>query len=188
MNPDLKSAILRVIPFIIVLIILNVATKKKKINAENFFINKPVSYSKLFFWWFFFLLYVFATEFIFFRKGVLDVTPWNHSLLPSIIIIIGSVILAPILEELLFRGLLLQRLKKWKFNEYSAVIVQAVVFVLMHSFTYENTTASNIGMAQTFVDGCLFAIARISTKSILTPVAMHSTGNLIAILERFILC
>lgn len=133
-----------------------------------------------------FLLFVLATEFALYKFNILEITPWNHNPATSIILILGSVILAPLLEELLFRGLLLQKLLNSKLKKYLAISIQAIVFVLMHSFAYENTMTSNIGIVQTFIDGCLFGMARMTTKSIYTSFSMHATGNLIAVLERIL--
>jgi len=36
---------------------------------------------------------------------------------------------------------------------------------------------------QAFIDACLFAYARRHTGSIYTPIAMHMTGNTIAVIE-----
>ncbi|WP_300674617.1 CPBP family intramembrane glutamic endopeptidase [Soonwooa sp.] len=187
MTPDFKSAILRVVPYIIVLIVLKIASRNKKINQDNFFLKKPVTPTRFFFWWLGFLLYVLATEFVLYKFNILEIKPWNHKPVTSIVLILGSVVLAPLLEELLFRGLLLQRLLNLKLKKYFAIIIQAIVFVLMHSFAYENTLTSNIGIVQTFIDGCLFGIARMTTKSIYTSVSMHATGNLIAVLERILI-
>ncbi|MBF4470039.1 CPBP family intramembrane glutamic endopeptidase [Flavobacterium sp. HJJ] len=98
----------------------------------------------------------------------------------------GAVILAPIAEELLFRGCILNLLNKKKINNHLAVLIQACFFVLLHNFTYQNTMSSNIGIVQSLVDAILFGYARQYTKSLYTPITMHMTGNAIAVIERFI--
>ena len=116
---------------------------------------------------------------------LLEITPWNHPLFASIIRIAGAVILAPIAEEFIFRGLFLNMLIKRKLNLHLAIFMQAVVFVLLHNFTYQNSLSSNIGIVQSLADAMLFGYAKYYTKSIFTPMAMHITGNAIATLERF---
>jgi membrane protease YdiL (CAAX protease family) len=138
-------------------------------------------------WWGLFLIFILATEICLYRIGLLDVTPWNHDLSSSIIRVLGIVILAPIAEELLFRGILLHKLEQWKIKRFTSILIQAAAFVGLHSFAYENTLSSNIGIAQSFIDAVIYALAKYNSKSIYTPIAMHATGNLIAILERFIL-
>lgn len=51
-----------------------------------------------------FLIFILLTEFTFYKLGILEIDKWNHPLYSSIIRIIGSVILAPIVEELIFKG------------------------------------------------------------------------------------
>jgi membrane protease YdiL (CAAX protease family) len=170
-----------------VIIAMRVAIKRGRINGQDLCIQPPVSYRNLFIWWGLFLLFIIITELTLFQTGHLEVNNWNHNLPSSIIRIFGIVILAPISEELLFRGLFLHKLTQWKLNKHIAVLIQALVFVLLHSFAYENSLSSNIGIVQGFLDACIYAYARFNTKSIYTSIAMHSTGNLIAVLEQFIL-
>jgi hypothetical protein len=132
-------------------------------------------------------MFIITTELTLYKTGLLEVNHWNHSLSTSIIRIIGIVVLAPVSEELLFRGLLIYKLLQWKISKHAAVLIQALIFVLLHSFTYKNTLSSNIGIVQVFLDACLYSYARFNTQSIYTSVAMHSTGNLIAVLEQFII-
>ena len=121
------------------------------------------------------------------KLEILEIDKWNHTLIPSAIRIVGAVILAPITEELFFRGIFLHKLVGWKLNKHLAIFIQSCIFVSFHAFAYQNNLASNIGIVQTFVDATLFGYAKYQTKSIYTPIAMHMTGNLIATLERFIL-
>ena len=83
------------------------------------------------------------------------------------------------------QGQILNILVKRKLNLHLAIFIQAVFFVLLHNFTYQNTWSSNIAIVQSLADAMLFGYARQYTKSIYTPVAMHITGNAIATLERF---
>lgn len=187
MNHEIRLALLRTLPFLIVIIVVAILIKRQKIKAQDLDINKPVSFKLYFAWTMGFLAYVLLAEFSLFSLHILEVSKWNHSFSPSIILIFGAVIFAPIAEELLFRGLILNILLKKKLNIHLAIFIQAVFFVLLHNFTYENTLSSNIGIAQSLLDAMLFGYARIYTKSIFTPITMHISGNAIAIIERFIL-
>ena len=186
MDPEFWSGLTRVLPFIIVPVVIAIAIWKKRIMSVDTALQAPESIPKSFYWWGFFLFLVIVVEISLSRMGILEISPWHYNIPVSIIRIVGIVILAPIAEELLFRGLILHKLVKRKLNIHLAVFIQAVLFVLLHSFAYENSVSSNIGIAQSFVDACLFAYARLSTKSIFTSIAMHLTGNLIAILERIL--
>jgi membrane protease YdiL (CAAX protease family) len=160
--------------------------RRKKIKSEDLFLQKPIAVKLFLFWTIGFLVYIIVTELVLHRLGVLEIDKWKHPLLPSIIRILGAVVLAPIAEELIFRGLLLNLFIKRKFSVHLAIFLQACFFVLLHNFTYENTLTSNIGIVQTLIDASLFGYARYHTKSIYTPISMHITGNFIATLERFV--
>lgn len=186
MNQEIKSALIRVLPFIVILIVLFFAKKNNKITLTELQLNKPISKTKFITWIVVFFLLIMLFELIFFKLGFLEINKWNHSFMPSIIRIFGAIILAPIAEELIFRGLILSKLINKKLNIHLAVYIQACIFVLLHNFTYQNSISSNIGMIQSLIDASLFGYARLYTKSIYTPIAMHMTGNFIATMERFI--
>jgi membrane protease YdiL (CAAX protease family) len=179
-------ALMRVLPFAVILFILLFLIRKKKINPPDLNLNKPVSTSRFLIWTVGFLIFVLLIEFTFFHLGILEIDPWNHPLLSTIIRITGAVILAPVVEEIIFRGLILNVLTKRQINIHLAIFTQACFFVLLHNFTYENTLSSNIGIVQSFIDATLFGYARYHTKSLYTPITMHMTGNFIATVERFI--
>lgn len=186
MNHEVISAIIRTLPFLVVVLVLAILTKRKKIEPQDLDIRKPFSFKSYFIWVSCFLIYSLLTEFSLFSFNILEVSKWDHTISSSIILIFGIIILAPIAEELLFRGLILNVLTKKKINIHLAILIQACFFVLLHNFTYENTLSSHIGIAQSLIDGILYGYARKYTKSIYTPITMHMTGNAIAIIERFI--
>lgn len=187
MNEELRSALLRISPFILLIVINILFLRFKRFNRSDLQIQRPISWFNYAAWCVSFLLFIVVTEVVMLKSGLLMTDPWNHPLIPSIIRITGAVILAPVAEELFFRGLLLFRLQQLNIRRPLAIIIQAVLFVISHHFAYENTVESNIAVAQTFADATLYACARYHTKSLLTPITMHMTGNIIATLERFIL-
>ncbi|MEP7128034.1 MAG: CPBP family intramembrane glutamic endopeptidase [Chitinophagales bacterium] len=187
MNEELLSALIRISPFIILMLVIYIFIRLKRFNSSDIYLQKPNSWSRFAVCYFSFLLFILITEITLYRFGLLEVTHWHHTFIPSVIRITGAVILAPVAEELFFRGLILYRLEKLKMNRHAAILLQAGLFVLAHNFAYENTMQSNIGVVQSFADATLYAYAKYQTKSLFTPIAMHMTGNLIATLEQFIL-
>lgn len=186
MNDEIIKSLIRVLPFLAILILFPILVKRKKVKTSEIFLQRPILLRKYLYWTIGFLLFVLATEMLLYRVGLLEVDAWNHPLMPSIIRIAGAVILAPIAEELIFRGVIFTQISKKIKSIHVAVLIQAIVFVLLHNFTYENTLSSNIAIVQSFVDALLFAYARVYTKSLFTSITMHITGNLIATIERFI--
>jgi membrane protease YdiL (CAAX protease family) len=186
MNEILK-VLIRILPFLIILIVLNIRIKQKKISNYELDLQKPNSTKKYLIWCISFLLFCLITEYVLYVNGILEVGKRNFNLIPSIIKIIGMILIAPIAEELIYRGLFLNKLISLKISKHIAIFILALIFVGVHSFAFENTLTSKIGIAQTFIDASLFAYARFSTKSIYTPITMHISGNLIATLEIFLL-
>lgn len=185
MNNEITKAILRVIPFVIVMLVFAILVWRGRLKKEDFAWVGPSSRPRVLYWVVGFIVLVCVEEWIVMRLGWLDVQPWNHTGAVSFIRIIGAVLLAPIAEELIFRGMFITKLSQ-RFSVHVAILIQAVVFVMLHSFTYENTTASNIGIIQGFTDAILYGYARWTTRTIMTSTLMHMGGNLIATLERFI--
>ena len=186
MHDELRSAVLRTLPFLVVILVVAILIGRRKIRSQDIDLKKPDHLGSYLLWTVGFLVYALLIEFLLYARGILEISPWEHSLTPSILLIFGAVVLAPIAEELLFRGLILNVLIKKIGNKHIAILVQALFFVLLHNFTYENTLSSNIGIVQSALDAVLFAYARQYTRSIFTPITMHMSGNAIAILERFI--
>jgi membrane protease YdiL (CAAX protease family) len=184
MSGELWSALLRVLPFIVALLFIGAARRRGKIRDEMIALRAPGRFAYYAAWCVSFLLFVVAVELALARAGLLQIDPWNHPLLPSVIRIAGAVVLAPVVEEILLRGVLLTKLSE-KLNLHLAIVIQAAVFVLLHAFAYDNNTVSRIAIAQTMTDGILYGYARRHTQSLFTPITMHATGNLIATLERF---
>jgi membrane protease YdiL (CAAX protease family) len=185
MHHEIISSVTRVLPFVAILTVLFIRIRAGKIDTNAIFLTRPPKIYVSIGIWFAFLVFILLTEYVFYVTGHLETDPWNHALIPSVIRIAGMVVLAPMTEEIIFRGFLLNVFTKWKGNFYLAVLIQAAFFVLLHSFAYENTFSSNVGIVQSFTDAVIYAYVRNYTRSLYTPIAMHATGNLIAVLERF---
>lgn len=128
MNHEIKLAVIRVFPFLIVIIIVFILSKRKKINTQDLNLHKPKSLQLFLLWSLGFLIYIVITEVTISYFSLLEVSKWNHSFNASLILIFGTVILAPIAEEILFRGLLLNQLINKKINLHLAIFIQACFF------------------------------------------------------------
>lgn len=80
---------------------------------------------------------------------------------------ITSVVLAPLLEELMFRGVMLNRLKI-KFGLIPAIYISAFVFAIIH---FDNNLLTR------FFTGVLCAIIFIETKNFLNCIILHMLNN-----------
>jgi membrane protease YdiL (CAAX protease family) len=90
------------------------------------------------------------------------------------ILFVGMVLLAPVGEELVFRGILYGRLAGTSLGKVGAVLVCAVVFGLLH-VRYGMLLVGFI-----VIDGIWYGAARATTGSVVVPMAMHVMGNLLA--------
>ncbi len=184
---ELTKILLRILPFLVVILVISIKIRKGDFSKEELGIRKPDSNFKAFGWWLFFLVFCILTELLLYKFNLLTLKSYTFDLKTSLLKIFGMLILAPIAEELFFRGLLLSKLIQFKINKHAAIFLISGFFVLLHSFAFEQTLASAIGIAQVFIDATLFGYARITTKSVYTSVIMHITGNLIAVAEMYLL-
>lgn len=179
------GALLKIAPFIVALPALTIALKKGKINKDELGLNRPSSLSAFLFWILGFALFTVAAELFLYSQRLSDVQQWTYSIPAMLIRSLGILILAPLTEEILLRGLLLSKLRQ-RAPMIVAVLVQSLLFVVLHAITYDSSIQAKIGIAQIFIDGCLFAFARIQTRSVYTSIGMHMFGNFIALLQRIV--
>lgn len=84
--------------------------------------------------------------------------------------IIASVIIAPILEELIFRGVIFNRLKI-RVGIIPAMIISSFIFGIGHQFG---------GMTSAFLFGICMCILYLKTDNILVPMSVHFINNVVA--------
>jgi membrane protease YdiL (CAAX protease family) len=83
------------------------------------------------------------------------------------ILIIYACVVGPILEEILFRGLVLQSLRPW--GDKLAIIVSSVLFGLMHINVIQVFTTTLLGL--------LLAYVAIKSDSIISTIILHILYN-----------
>jgi len=95
------------------------------------------------------------------------------------LLVLGVGVMAPILEELIFRGFLLKEFSYTFLGTTGAVFLTSLIWAVIHS-QYDW-----IYLAIIFVTGLLFGIARVMSHSILVPIAMHILFNVSAAIELY---
>ncbi len=83
-------------------------------------------------------------------------------------------VIAPVVEELIFRGLILHGLRK-NYNGFTAVVVSALLFALFHLNPWQ--------FPATFVLGLLLGWLVIRTRSIVLAILGHSVNNSLVLLS-----
>ena len=107
------------------------------------------------------------------QKLLLTSEDTAYPLLYNIIQVIAIVILAPIIEEILFRGIFLHRwATKWSVR--TAVITSSIAFGCLH---FDFISASIFGL--------LLSLIYLKTKSLAVPIAIHFLNNLIVMAIAF---
>lgn len=87
--------------------------------------------------------------------------------------LISTVLVAPIVEEILFRGIILSRLRK-AMPVAPAILLSSLVFGLMHGQILWIAYAAFLGI--------ILALVAVRTKSILATILLHVTFNLAGML------
>ena len=83
---------------------------------------------------------------------------------------VASIIFAPLLEELVFRGVVFNRLKI-RVGIVPAMLISSFLFGIGHDFG---------GITSAFLFGLCMCILYLKTDNILVPMSVHFTNNLVA--------
>ena len=89
--------------------------------------------------------------------------------------IVSSVIFAPLMEELVFRGVIFNRLKI-RAGIIPAMLISSFLFGIGHSFG---------GMTSAFLFGICMCILYLKTDNILVPMSVHFINNVTATALEF---
>ncbi len=87
------------------------------------------------------------------------------------ILVLTSCLLAPVAEELVFRGILYRIVREW-WPVWLCTILVSILFAALHWTFGQNPLLP-------FCGSVIFCLVYEKTKSILSPVLVHITGNLI---------
>ncbi|TCW36049.1 hypothetical protein EDC21_11115 [Thermohydrogenium kirishiense] len=88
-------------------------------------------------------------------------------------VFLSVVIIAPIVEEIIFRGLIFNELRK-ELSIYTAIIIQSAIFAIIHGSLYQGFYA--------FLLGIFLSVMYYLTESIWAPIIIHISSNLIGLL------
>lgn len=83
-----------------------------------------------------------------------------------VLFLVGGVI-APIAEEIFFRGILYAYFRRW--GIVCALVASTLIFVLLHFNRLPITQA---------VGGIVFALSYETSRNLMTPITIHALGNL----------
>ncbi len=95
----------------------------------------------------------------------------------KIFLLITVILLAPVFEELLFRGFLYAGFSPTPLGVSGSIILTALLWAVIH-FQYAWQE-----MVMVFIFGLILGIARWRSRSILLPIFLHAANNLLASMQ-----
>lgn len=136
---------------------------KQSVSVKSRFISsiKVVNYKKVF------KLYLLNLGFYIGAGLCIFIGDMSETKLPSYLFIIFGITLAPIIEEFIFRGVIMSRLKI-KFGIIPAIFVNAIIFAVMHF---------DLNIIGRLFFGVIISILYIQTKNIMNCVILHILNN-----------
>ena len=94
---------------------------------------------------------------------------------------IATVIISPIFEEILYRGLMYNKLKEIS-NAFIGVLISSILFAFLHIPGY----GFNIKMFSLVLDGILLTYCYEKTDNIYVPILVHSINNFFIFLFKYV--
>ncbi len=102
---------------------------------------------------------------------------WESSTLSIVLVLLSTVIIGPIAEELMFRGYVLDSIRKIH-GDVLGIILSALLFGMIHFDPY------TVGMAT--LGGVLYGYIRVKTGSLWPSVVSHMIWNAMAMVVTYL--
>ncbi|PXW45081.1 CPBP family intramembrane glutamic endopeptidase [Dickeya zeae] len=97
-------------------------------------------------------------------------------------VVLALVLLSPIVEEIVFRGFLLQGLLTWlPNNRMACCILVSLLFAGAHT-----QYSSTVSLTELVAISLLLCYARLTSKGLLMPVLTHILANSVVLLYRYV--
>ncbi|MGB7413906.1 MAG: CPBP family intramembrane glutamic endopeptidase [Thermosynechococcaceae cyanobacterium] len=149
---------------------------RRSITAPEYLGFRRVSVKMFILWQAFWLLFLGLSEVfakLFHQSDSFMAETLSTSRSP-ILLFIAVVIMAPLFEELFFRGFMIPGIAKSRLGPAGAVVITSGVWAAIH------LQYNLFFMGVIFTFGLLLGVAHLKTRSIYVPLAMHGLNNLIA--------
>ncbi len=101
--------------------------------------------------------------------------PWEDGIWPVIFTIVIAGVIAPIMEELIFRGFILNRFLV-KYNASNAVIFSSILFGILHFEAFLSA----------LIFSAIMCLLYLHTHSLWVPIIVHVCNNLLVLAQLFI--
>jgi membrane protease YdiL (CAAX protease family) len=180
MKPEWRDTLLQCLGPISTLVLLFVVRHIRDVSWRDDIGVRWPSLSTSLLWIGAFVVLSIAKEVAAKALGLGGVSSWSGKYSIEVALVSGFVIIAvaPVAEELMFRGLLFSVLSNTRFGPIGAVALTSVLFTLVH------IQYGGILMLLVLVDAVFFGVSRLVTGSVLIPLVCHMLGNCYAVYER----
>lgn len=149
--------------------------RRKNLNVADYLKLQALPVPEIMQWigvWFALMLFLSLLSFVVGRPYIHDYFISGYKTANSIILFwIAVALIGPVAEEVLFRGFLLEGLRNSKLGVTGAILISSVIWTMIH-FQYDK-----YDLTQLFIMGVLLGLAKIHTKSLYTPIIIHSLSN-----------
>lgn len=149
---------------------------RRSITVKDYLGLRGVSIKTFLVWHFLLLLFLGLSELcmkLFNQSDQFMVKAFTSTAHP-VLLFIAVVVVAPIFEELFFRGFMIPGIARSRLGRTGALLITSGIWAVIH------LQYNWFFMGIIFVFGLLLGIAHLKTRSLYIPIAMHGINNLIA--------
>lgn len=166
------------------LIVIGFTKTKKNIDLKNYLGFHKVDWKKAWIWPILLLLYMVLEEQLMTHFPTLFESDFAEKLISTTdnlwVLLLGVGIVAPIFEELLFRGFMYKGLAN-KYGGISAAIITSLIFAAIH------IQYNPLIIILLIPVGLILGLSRYYTKSIWVPIILHCINNSSGIIYTMIM-
>jgi membrane protease YdiL (CAAX protease family) len=177
MDEALRKNLFQIALTLVTIAIVFVVCKFRKLPVRET-LGLVVPETKTFLFWIGLYLPIFAvTEAAYFGLGLAKGNVWEWQGFVTVLRILKIAVLGPISEELIFRGILFDRISHARPGPIAAIILTAIFFAVGH-YRYDYMDVLFI-----LIDGLYFGLVRYKTGSVLITIVLHMFINAVAVVE-----
>ena len=177
MDEELKKILIRVLTIPLALVAAVIVLRIKKFPLKEYFALKIPSKKDMAFWLILYIPVFAIGEIWYFGLNLNHGRIWEYPLPVLLVRALGIIILAPITEELIYRGVLFKAIAGSRLGPVGAVILTTVFFTASH-YQY-----GFLDLVTIFIDALYWGWVRYKTGSTIPSIILHVFSNSIAVCE-----
>ena len=163
------------------LLILGIIKLRKKSNISNYLGLKLTDFKTTGIWLIAVVVLVLVADVVISMLGYPVVPDFMFNIYDTrgsiFVLVLGIVIAAPIIEEVFFRGFLIKGLSATFIGEYGAILISSLMWAAVH------VQYDVYHLVIIFLLGIFLGVARVKSGSLFLVILLHSTVNLLSLIE-----